>query len=128
MRKLYTHGEYNPDGAEKRRAAREAVGNVCIRCGHPHDVASGHVMTTHHFDGNKANDAWYNLLPLCQRCHLTIQGKVNPDTPWFLPHSEWLRPYVAGFYAKKYEGRDITREEAIARLDELLSHELRVAP
>ena len=126
MKRLHTRGEYNPDGAEKRRAAREAVGNICNRCRHPHDVASGHVMTTHHWDGNKANDSWYNLLPLCQRCHLTIQGRVNPETPWFLPHSDWLKPYAAGFYAKKYEGREITREEADARLDELLSYELRV--
>jgi hypothetical protein len=49
---------------------------------------------------------------------------VNPDTPFFLPHSDWIKPYVAGFYAHKYEGRDITREEAESRLDELLAYEL----
>lgn len=34
--------------------------------------------------------------------------------------------YIAGFYARKYEGRNITREEALARMDELLAYELRV--
>jgi hypothetical protein len=86
----------------------------------------GRILTVHHFDGNKANDQWWNLLPLCQVCHLQIQGKVDPETPWFLEHSDWLKPYVAGFYASKYEGRNITREETEARLQELLAYELRV--
>ena len=114
---------YNPDGQQKRKEARERAGNKCIRCGSP--SVPGRILTTHHFDGNKANDAWYNLLALCQVCHLQIQGKVDPETPWFLPHSEWIKPYVAGFYAKKYEGKDFTREEVMARLDELLAYELR---
>lgn len=115
--------DYNPDGQQKRRAAREAAGNRCIRCNHPNDVASGHVLTTHHFDGDKSNDAWWNLLALCQRCHLQIQGKVDPETPFFLEHSEWLKPFVAGFYAKKYEGQDLSRTEVLARLAELLAYE-----
>lgn len=115
---------YNPDGKEKRRAARESVGNVCIRCKSP--SVPGRILTTHHFDGDKSNDEWWNLLPLCQVCHLTIQGKVDPETPFFLEHSEWIKPYVAGFYARKYEGRNITREEAAQRMDELLAYELRV--
>ena len=55
---------YNADGREKRRQAREAVGNRCIRCGSL--SVPGRILTTHHFDGDKANDAWCNLLPLCQ--------------------------------------------------------------
>jgi hypothetical protein len=116
---------YNPDGKEKRREAREAAGNKCIRCGHPNTRKSWHVLTTHHFDGNKANDAWWNLLALCQRCHLSVQNRVKPALPFFLEHSEWLKPYVAGFYAWKYEGRMVTREEAEARLPELLALERR---
>lgn len=115
--------DYNPDGQEKRREAREKAGKRCIRCGSP--SVPGRILTTHHFDGDKANDAWWNLLALCQVCHLHIQGKVDPETPFFLEHSDWLKPYVAGFYAKKYEKRDITREEAISRLGELLKYERR---
>jgi hypothetical protein len=118
-------GEYAKDGKQTRRAAREAAGNKCIRCGHPNDFASGHVLTTHHFDGNKANDEWWNLMALCQRCHLKVQGKVDPRIPFFLEHSDWMKPYVAGFYAHKYEGRNITRAEAMSRMGELLSYEFR---
>lgn len=91
--------DYNPDGKEKRREAR---------------------------DGDKSNDEWWNLLALCQKCHLQFQVKVDPEVVWFLEHSEWVKPYVAGFYANKYEHRKITREEAMTRLDELLAYELRV--
>lgn len=115
--------EYNPDGKQKRFEARAAAGFKCIRCGSP--SVPGRILTTHHFDGDKANDAWWNLLSLCQVCHLQVQGRVDPNTPFFLSHSDWLKPFVAGFYAWKYEGRRITREEAIARMAELLAYECR---
>jgi hypothetical protein len=86
-------------------------------------LAEWRIGTVHHLDGNKSNCAWWNLLALCQRCHLTIQSRVNPEQPYMLEHSEWFKPYVAGFYAKKYEGRDITREQAIEEMDRLLALE-----
>jgi len=93
-------------------------------------VSAGHLIfaqwrvgTVHHFDGKKNNCVWWNLLPLCQRCHLTVQARVNPEQPYMFEHSEWLKPYVAGFYAKKYLGLDLSREQVMARLDELLSLE-----
>ena len=115
--------DYNTDGKEKRRAAREAAGNKCIRCGSP--SVPGKILTTHHLDGDKSNDAWWNLLALCQVCHLQIQAKVDPEVPYFLEHAEWFKPYVAGFYAWKYEGKNHTREEVMYRLNELLAYELR---
>lgn len=86
-------------------------------------VAQWRIGTVHHFDGNKANCEWWNLLALCQRCHLTIQCRVNPETTYIFEHSEWIKPYVAGFYAKKYLGEEITREQAVADLDRLLALE-----
>jgi hypothetical protein len=86
-------------------------------------VAEWRILTVHHMDGDKANCEWWNLLALCQRCHLTIQTRLNPELTYFLEHSEWAKPYVAGFYAKKYEGKLITRDEAVARMDELLRYE-----
>jgi len=86
-------------------------------------VAQWRILTIHHMTGLKSECAWWNLLALCQRCHLTIQGKLNPEITYFLEHSDWIKPYVAGFYAKKYEGRLITREEAERRLEELLAYE-----
>lgn len=62
-------------------------------------------------------------MALCQRCHLTIQSRVNPDQPYMLEHSEWFKPYVAGFYAHKYEGIMISRSEALTRMDQLLAYE-----
>lgn len=123
MRTLHTRGEYPPDWPEIALRVKTEANWRCIRCGHHHERATGHVLTTHHFDGEKSNCSWWNLLALCQRCHLQIQGRVNPETPYFLEHSEWAKPYIAGFYAKKYEDREITKEEAIARLDELLAYE-----
>ncbi len=89
--------------------------------------AQWRILTVHHFDGDKSNDAWWNTLALCQRCHLTIQSRVDPDIPFFFEHSEWAKPYIAGFYAWKYEGRQITREEAEQRMEELLAYEIRTA-
>lgn len=112
---------YNDDGREQRRLARERAGNKCIRCGSP--SVPGRILTTHHFNGDKSNDSWWNLLALCQVCHLQIQGKVDPEIPWMFEHSAWLKPFVAGFYAHKYLGLDLTREEVEARLEELLALE-----
>lgn len=87
-------------------------------------VAQWRIGTVHHFDGDKANCRWWNLLALCQRCHLAVQARVNPRQPYMFEHSSWVKPYVAGFYAAKYEGTpDITREAVMLRLDELLAHE-----
>lgn len=95
----------------------------CIRCGEKHDVSRAYVLTVHHFDGNKANNKWWNLLALCQRCHLKIQARVDPHRPYLFEHSDWLKPYVAGFYAFKYLQEDLTRAETIERLNELLQLE-----
>lgn len=121
--RLHIQGEYVANRKEVHNRVRAEAGEKCIRCGHPDDVASGHVLTVHHFDGNKSNNEWWNLMALCQRCHLKVQTRVNPEIVYFLEHSAWAKPYVAGFYAKKYECRNITREEAIARMDELLAYE-----
>lgn len=44
--------------------------------------------------------------------------------PFHGEHSDWFKPYVAGFYAFKYLHEEIDRAEAEARLDELLGLEL----
>ena len=42
------------------------------------------------------------------------------DRAYLHPHTEWFRPYVAGFYAFTILGEDLTREQVMARLEELL--------
>lgn len=85
--------------------------------------AQWRILTVHHLDGCKANCRWWNLAALCQRCHLQIQGKVQMARVWPWEHSEWFRPYVAGYYAHCYLGEDLSRAETEARLDELLALE-----
>lgn len=85
--------------------------------------AQWRIGTVHHLDGDKSNCRWWNLLALCQRCHLTIQSRVNPHQPYMLEHSDWFKPYVAAFYAWKYEGRDLNREQAVAEMERLLALE-----
>lgn len=117
-------GTYPPDWKPIRDRVRADAGHVCIRCGRPHQPKEGYALTVHHLDADKSNCRWWNLTSLCQRCHLTIQGRVILDRPWVLTeHTEWFRPYVAGFYAFKYLGEDLSREQVMARLDELLGLE-----
>jgi hypothetical protein len=93
-------------------------------------VAHWRVLTVHHLRlgaDAKRDLRWWNLAALCQRCHLSIQGKVQMERVWPHEHSEWFKPYAAGWYAWSYLGEDLTREETTARLDELLALERRSA-
>lgn len=79
-----------------------------------HDYGPGLNYGVHHLDGDKANSAWWNLLAMCNSCHLTIQSRVIVERPYILAHSEWFIPYVCGWYAHYYGHLAITREQAIA--------------
>lgn len=117
-------GEYPDRWREIATATKDAAGWCCVRCGHPHDVAGGYMLTCHHLDLDKSNCRWWNIPALCQRCHLKIQHRVVIERPWLMvEHSEWARPYMAGYYAWRYLGEDLSRDEVLARLDELLALE-----
>lgn len=90
------------------------------RCTHPKLPPKMRVLTVHHLDGNKSNNLWWNLLALCQVCHLNIQGKVIPSVPYLWKHSAWFVPYVCGFYAHYYGRFEISRWEADAEPDKWL--------
>lgn len=92
-------GNYPDDWKEISTRVKEDANWTCIRCGHTHEPATGYTLTTHHLDMNPSNNNWFNLAALCQRCHLSIQSKVVMERIWYLEHSEWFRPYVAGYYA-----------------------------
>ena len=104
-----TRGEYPENWKEIAWRVKEAASWKCIRCGHPHNVDTKHVLTVHHLDGQKNNCRWWNLLALCQRCHLSIQARVSMDQFYFGEHTEWFRPYVAGWAAEMLEGMRIER-------------------
>jgi hypothetical protein len=89
--------------------------------------ANQRILTVHHLrlgQDAKRDLRWWNLAALCQRCHLQIQGKVVMERIWPWPHSEWFKPYAAGWYAWSYLGEDLTREQVGERLDDLLALEL----
>lgn len=86
--------------------------------------AQWRVLTVHHLTGEKADCRWWNLAALCQRDHLEIQGRVRMEQIYVHEHSEWFKPFAAGYYAATYLGEDLTREQTMARLDELLALEL----
>lgn len=83
------------------------------------------ILTVHHLDMVKANCRWWNLVALCQRCHLEIQWKVKIERLWLHEHSDWFKPYVAGYYAHAYLAEELDREQVEARLEELLALEHR---
>jgi len=112
-------GEYPDYWPQLSEAIKAAAGYKCIRCGHKHDPAAGYTLTVHHLDLNKSNCEWWNLVALCQRCHLFIQARVVMERIWFLEHSLWFRPYVAGYYAS-LRGLFTFREFVDANLDDLL--------
>jgi len=95
------------------------AGWKCARCGHLHNIASGYMLTVHHLDMDKSNCAWWNLPPLCQRCHLSIQGRVDMKRIWLFEHSDWFKPYVAGYYAH-LRSLPTSREYVENNLDDLL--------
>ena len=92
-------GEYPPNWWMISLEVKNNAHWECIRCGHPDSWEDHYVLTVHHLDMNKSNCEWWNLVALCQRCHLRIQGKVDMRQYYMFDHSEWFRPYVAGYRA-----------------------------
>lgn len=94
-------GDYPPDWKEIAKRIKDAVGWICERCGHKHDVRNHYVMTVHHLDMDKSNCADWNLAALCQRCHLSIQSRVDFTQGYMMEHSDWMKPHVGGFLASR---------------------------
>lgn len=96
---LTPKNDYTDDWKSIANIVKTDAGWACVRCHHPHDVGAGRMLTVHHFDGDKANNARWNLMALCQACHLSVQARVNPHTPLLFDCvSIWAMPYIAGFY------------------------------
>ncbi len=100
-----------PEGwSEFAAQVKREAGGQCERCGHAHDLASGHVLTVHHLTNNKAQpftDRWA-FAALCQRCHLKIQGRVKMDQLFFdniLSVSAWFKPHLDGYLKSQEAAR-----------------------
>lgn len=116
-----THrGPVRLDGTPRELVYFTAGG--CVRYGRTVE-ARWRILTVHHLDGDKTNCRWWNLAALCQVCHLSVQGRVKMAQVYPFEHTEWFRPYAAGYYAWVYLREDLTRDEVDSRLDELLALE-----
>lgn len=143
--RLAIAGDYPEDWKAIAHAVKCVAEWRCIRCHHPFDQTQGALscdgrcdltrgphryrgelrpgdlpprginLGVHHLDGDKANCRWWNLLALCNSCHLSIQARVIPDRPWLFEHSLWFIDYVCGFYAWHYAQQDISLKEARAQ-------------
>ena len=100
---------------------------IATRDRRQHGCAVAHPDRLHHLNGGKLDCRWWNLAALCQRCHLRIQGRVVMARVWPWEHSDWFKPYVAGYYASVYLGEELDREQTQERLDELLDLERQTA-
>ena len=67
---------YPEDWKETAQRKKDLVGWKCEKCGHPHELESGHVLTVHHINGLPYDNRDDNLVALCQRCHLRVQSKA----------------------------------------------------
>lgn len=110
---------YPDDWFEISQKVKEEADWKCVRCGHANERETGYVLTVHHLDLDPQNCEWWNLVALCQRCHLHIQGKVILERPWMFEHTNWFKPYVAGYYAK-ISGLPTDRIYVMNNLEKLL--------
>jgi len=105
------------DGPTRERQERGTYPTVITE-------AQWRILTVHHLNGVKWDCRWWNLVALCQVCHLTVQGRVRMEQVYPHPHSPWFQPHAAGYYASAYLGQDLSRDETMSRLEELLALEL----
>jgi hypothetical protein len=113
--------DYPSNWKEIAHQVKESAGWKCVRCGHDHDVETGHVLTVHHLDLDPQNCEWWNIVPLCQRCHLHIQAVVRMEQHYMFEHSAWFKPYVAGYFAHIH-GHPTDKPWVIDHLDMLLDY------
>ena len=113
-------GTYPNDWKALATQVKDEAGWHCVRCGHVHSREGWRILTVHHLDGDKSNCRWHNLAALCQRCHLHIQGKVVMSRTWMFEHSEWMKPFVAGYYAFHF-GYPDDRAYVSANVDSLIA-------
>jgi hypothetical protein len=119
MRAETTPGPWTP----YKPATPDVVGPAVAAIAPARMQAAWRILTVHHLNEVKRDCRWHNLAALCQRCHLYIQRKVTMEQLYPYEHSEWFKPYAAAFYASTYLGEELTRDQTMARLDELLALE-----
>ncbi len=92
-------GEYPENWPEIAERIKAKQGWKCERCGHAHDPEAGYTLTVHHLIADKSLCEDWNLAALCQRCHLSIQARINMFQRifGFVEISRWFKPHLEGF-------------------------------
>jgi hypothetical protein len=113
-------GDYPVNWTEIATSVKDRAGWRCERCFHPHETSSNRIecddlcthpnngkqrmLTVHHLDMNKTNCVWWNLVALCQGCHLSIQARVDFEQSWMFDLPEWLDSRWVAFKLEKITG------------------------
>lgn len=105
---MQSSGEYPDNWEDIARRLKELVGWKCEHCGHPHDPASGYVLTVHHLDMNPANCNFTNIVALCQRCHLRIQAQYKPGQLFLFEVPRWAA--VRSLDKQEYKNDDLNEQ------------------
>jgi hypothetical protein len=120
MPRKSTGGGYPPNWKDIATQVKTDAGWRCVRCGAAHNPPE-HI---HHLNmrpqDSDPETYWWNLASLCARCHLTIQAKVVMERIWYLPHSDWFKPYVAGWSAH-VNHLPTDKEFVMQHIDELIA-------
>ena len=125
-RKSKPGSAYPKNWAEIATAVKEAANWRCVRCGREADLPRIS-LGVHHADMDPSHNEWFNLWVLCSPCHLQIQVKVDLNRPWVMTeHSDWAKPYMGGYFAWKYLGKQLSRDEVEANLDYYVNLERKV--
>lgn len=94
-------GEYPENWEAIATGLKNKAGWRCERCGHVHELGTGYVLTVHHLVPLKWLCEEWNLPVLCQRCHLSVQARVNmffeAEQMYLFGGAGWLAPHVEGF-------------------------------
>lgn len=96
----FANSEYPEDWPHIARRVKEQAEWKCRRCRHPSDFTARRVLSVHHLDGDKTNCADWNLVALCQRCHLSVQNRVRLSQLTItevMPIADWFRPHFEGY-------------------------------
>lgn len=87
--------QYPKDWKLISKAIIEHAQNKCELCGaenyKPHwKTGSKVVLTVHHIDHNKKNSSRYNLIALCQRCHLRLDLERHHSKRFKINKKYWI--------------------------------------
>lgn len=106
MRHIGSKSQYPEDWEQIATRRKNDEGWKCERCNHRHDPTAGYTLTVHHLDGDKNNNADWNLAVLCQRCHLYMQAVIMDQMMFdFVQVSSWFKKHLEGYKRAKATGR-----------------------